>query len=199
MDTVLIAPSTKLTAFTLPPVTMPTRLATAVPRRLSASALVPWEKLIVIWLKLSVPAPTWKVSVAVVARSCLLPKTVACAIRSISESAWFTSSPRASRADWSVAPTLAACRARSRTRCKMACTSPRAPSAVWMTLMPSCALRTAILKPPTWLRSFSLIERPAASSAARLIRKPDESFSRLLESCPSVTVRFRYELNAATF
>jgi hypothetical protein len=33
--------------------------------------------------------------------------------------------------------------------------------------------------------------RPAASSAARLIRKPDDSFSSDLDICPSVTDRFR--------
>jgi hypothetical protein len=39
--------------------------------------------------------------------------------------------------------------------------------------------------------------RPAASSAARLMRKPEESFSSDLFICPSVTDRLRYELSAA--
>ncbi len=40
---------------------------------------------------------------------------------------------------------------------------------------------------------------PAASSAARLMRKPLESFSSDLLSCPSVVVRFRYAFIAAMF
>src|SRR5687768_2269969 len=39
--------------------------------------------------------------------------------------------------------------------------------------------------------------RPAASSAARLIRKPEESFSSDLLIWPSVTDRLRYALSAA--
>ena len=88
-------------------------------------------------------------------------------------------------------PLLAAWTARSRMRCRIECTSESAPSAVCTTEMPSWALRMATLVPPTCERRPSLMERPAASSAARLIRKPEESFSRLLAICPSVTVRFR--------
>ena len=49
-------------------------------------------------------------------------------------------------------------------------TSLSAPSAVCATLMPSCALRTATFRPPICERRPSLMDRPAASSAARLIR-----------------------------
>ena len=88
-------------------------------------------------------------------------------------------------------PELAFWTARSRMRWRMEVTSLRAPSAVWATEMPSWALRVATLRPPIWLRSDSLLTRPAASSAARLIRKPDDSFSSDLPRLPSVTERFR--------
>ncbi len=41
--------------------------------------------------------------------------------------------------------------------------------------------------------------RPAASSAARLMRKPEESFSRLLDIWLSVAERLRYAFIAAMF
>src|SRR5262245_59327470 len=63
--------------------------------------------------------------------------------------------------------------------------------------MPSCALRTATFRPLTCERSFSEMTRPAASSAARLIRKPEESFSSDFDIAVSLTVRLRYELIAA--
>src|SRR3954453_7611581 len=84
-------------------------------------------------------------------------------------------------------------------RCRIACDSVSAPSAVCTTDTPSCALRTATLRPPTWARRPSEIARPAASSAARLIRKPLDSFSNDLLICPSVTDRLRYEFCAAMF
>ncbi|CPU68074.1 Uncharacterised protein [Mycobacteroides abscessus] len=45
----------------------------------------------------------------------------------------------------------------------------------------------------------SAIDRPAASSAARLIRRPDDSFSSDLLWLFWVLVRFRYVLSAETF
>src|SRR3954466_2869097 len=84
-------------------------------------------------------------------------------------------------------------------RCRIACASVSAPSAVCTTDTPSCALRTATLRPPTWARRPSEIARPAASSAARLIRKPLDSFSSDLDICPSVMDRFRYAFCAAMF
>src|SRR5688500_17891596 len=65
--------------------------------------------------------------------------------------------------------------------------------------MASCALRTATLRPPTWARRPSEMLRPAASSAARLMRKPEDSFSSDLAMAPSVTERFRYAFMAAMF
>src|SRR5215212_10402660 len=79
----------------------------------------------------------------------------------------------------------------------MLCVSVSAPSAVCTTEMPSWVLRTATFRPPIWERRPSEMARPAASSAARLMRKPEESFSRDLLIWPSVTDRLRYALSAA--
>ena len=84
-------------------------------------------------------------------------------------------------------------------RCSIEWTSVRAPSAVCATEMPSWALRTPTLRPPTCERRPSEIARPAASSAARLMRKPLDSFSSDLDIWPCVTDRLRYELMASMF
>src|SRR3954447_4811758 len=63
--------------------------------------------------------------------------------------------------------------------------------------MPSWVLRAATLRPPICERRPSEMASPAASSAARLIRKPEDSFSSDLLICPSVTDRLRYALSAA--
>src|SRR5450830_243084 len=82
-------------------------------------------------------------------------------------------------------------------RCRIECVSLSAPSAVCTTEMPSWALRTPTLMPPICERMLSEIARPAASSAARLMRKPDESFSSDLLRLPCVVVRLRAALRAA--
>src|SRR6478609_7273251 len=65
--------------------------------------------------------------------------------------------------------------------------------------MPSWALRAATFRPLTCERRPSEIARPAASSAARLMRKPDDSFSSDLLRSFCVLDRLRYELTAAMF
>ena len=60
-----------------------------------------------------------------------------------------------------------------------------------LTETPSWVLRTATLRPPICERRPSEMARPAASSAARLMRKPLESFSRDLLIWPWVTDRLR--------
>src|SRR2546421_5432411 len=82
-------------------------------------------------------------------------------------------------------------------RCRIASDSPRAPSAVCTTLMPSWALRAATCRPPIWDCRPWLIDRPAASSAARLIRRPEDSFSSEFFMALSVEDRLRYALTAA--
>ena len=84
-----------------------------------------------------------------------------------------------------------ACTVSSRMRCRIACVSLSAPSAVWIIETPSWALRRPIFMPRICERIFSLIARPAASSAARLMRKPLESCSSALLILPPVTFRFR--------
>ena len=83
-------------------------------------------------------------------------------------------------------------------RFSMAWTSVSAPSAVCATEMPSWALRVACLSPEIWARRFWEMTRPAASSAARLMRNPEESFSRLLPIEVFVLDRLRQALKAAT-
>ena len=88
--------------------------------------------------------------------------------------------------------------ASSRIRWSMLWTSVSAPSAVWTIEMPSWAFRPAWLRPRTWARSFSLMARPAASSAARLMRRPEESFSTDLPKFTAVALRLRCALRAST-
>jgi hypothetical protein len=57
--------------------------------------------------------------------------------------------------------------------------------------MPSWALRVAWLRPPICARRPWLITRPEASSPARLMRVPEESFSRDLLIELSFIERFR--------
>jgi hypothetical protein len=67
---------------------------------------------------------------------------------------------------------FADCTASSRRRSSMPLTSPSAPSPVCTSEMPSSALRRAWSSERTCARSRSLIARPAASSAAVVMRRP---------------------------
>src|SRR4051812_20833784 len=64
--------------------------------------------------------------------------------------------------------------ARVRIRCKLSETELNALSAVCASEIPSLALRAAWLRPLIWLVIRSEMARPAASSLALLIRKPEE-------------------------
>ena len=64
--------------------------------------------------------------------------------------------------------------ARSRIRCKMAVDSSKAPSAVWLKEIASLALRTAWVKPLICESIRLVMDRPAASSMAELIRLPED-------------------------
>jgi hypothetical protein len=59
-------------------------------------------------------------------------------------------------------------------RCKVLDALPNAPSATCDKEIPSLALRAAWFRPRIWLVIRSLIAKPAASSLALLIRKPDD-------------------------
>src|SRR5262249_11341967 len=89
--------------------------------------------------------------------------------------------------------------ARSRTRCSIDCTSLIDPSAVWTSETASCAFRWAWSSPPTCDCSFWLIARPAASSAALLIRYPELRRSIESERCFEVLTRLRCAFIAAMF
>jgi len=135
-------------------------------------------------------APTWKFSVPAPLSSLVPLKFVDWAIRLSSSTRLSASVVMFSRA-LVLFESFAAWTPRSRRRCRIECTSVSAPSAVWTTLMPSWALRAATFRPPTWERRPSEIARPAASSAARLIRKPDDSFSSDLLRSFWVLLRLR--------
>ena len=65
----------------------------------------------------------------------------------------------------------------------------RYPSAVWMNEMPFCEFCAAMRRPRICDRIFSDTARPEASSPARLIRRPDESFSMSLSDCKVVQLQ----------
>jgi hypothetical protein len=80
----------------------------------------------------------------------------------------------------------------------MSVVAPSAPSAVWTTLTPSWELRTAKLMPRILLRRPSEIVSPEASSAAELIRYPDDNRANDLSVALSVRARVRCPPSAAT-
>src|SRR6478752_5323145 len=142
--------------------------------------------------------PTWKFVVALPPNRDTPLNLVLVSIRPISVcralNSWFREA-----CDWAFCVPLAYCTERSFMRCSMEWTSVRAPSAVWATEMPSWALRAPTLRPPTCERRPSEMARPDASSAARLMRKPEDSFSSDFDIWPCVTDRLRYELAASMF
>src|SRR5260221_6865173 len=85
---------------------------------------------------------------------------------------------------------FADCTASSRMRPRMLPTSPRAPSAVCTMLVAAFELRSATTYDRIWVFIRSLIARPAASSAAVLIRIPLDSLAKLDWRAPLVRVRF---------
>src|SRR3546814_3976348 len=62
----------------------------------------------------------------------------------------------------------------SRTRCRLLVSSCSADSAVCDSDTPSLALRTAWLRPLIWVVNRVAIARPAASSLALLMRRPED-------------------------
>ena len=64
--------------------------------------------------------------------------------------------------------------------------------------MPSWAFNLARFKPLIWLRIFSLIARPAASSAAVFILKPELSFAMDFSRLELLALSFEYVPNAPT-
>ncbi len=124
-------------------------------------------------------------------RSFWEPNEVVPAMRSISDRSCSISFCAAWRAAESDDAVLAAWTMRSRTRLSIEWTSFRAPSAVWTTLTPSWALRVAWRRPLTWARRPWLMTSPDASSAALLMRYPEDSFSRLFDNMVFVVAKLR--------
>src|SRR5262249_38854714 len=89
---------------------------------------------------------------------------------------------------------LRACTASSRMRCSESLTCDRAPSAVWASEMPSLALRIATFMPLTWALMRWAMARPAASSLAELIRRPDDRRCIEVASEPWDWSRLRWAL-----
>jgi len=100
----------------------------------------------------------------------LWPNFVVLLMLSISPASWSNSAWAAATAPASWEPELFAWTASTFMRCRIESTSVRAPSAVCTTLMPSCAFLTAWDRPPICACRPWLMLRPAASSAALLMR-----------------------------
>src|SRR6185369_5456216 len=93
---------------------------------------------------------------------------------------------------------LAACTESSRIRCSRSPEDCRAPSAVWDSEMPSLALRRAWSRPRIWEVKRSEIARPAASSLALLIRKPEDRRCREVAREDWEVLRLRWAFSEAT-
>src|SRR4029079_16044778 len=89
--------------------------------------------------------------------------------------------------------------ASSRMRCMASPTFDRAPSAVCDSEMPSLALRIATFMPRTWEFMRSAMARPAASSLAELMRRPEDRRCMDVESEPCDVSRLRCALSEAMF
>ena len=142
-------------------------------------------------------APTWKVTVGVPESSVIPLNFVSEPMRAIS---WPSEATSFSIEVLSLAESVPFLywTASSRTRPSMLCTSWSEPSAVCTSEIASCALRWAWPRPPIWARSFSEMASPAASSAARLIRKPEARRSIDFADCAEVFTSCRWALNAST-
>ena len=143
-------------------------------------------------------APTWNTPEYEPSSSFVPLKFVVVEMRVSSSLSWLTSFWMFAFALSFRLPELEAWTDRSRMRCRMEVLVLSAPSAVCTTEMPSWVLRTACFMPPICERRPSEMARPAASSAARLMRKPEERRSSDLLIWSLVTDRLRYEFSAAT-
>src|SRR3984893_10829569 len=119
-------------------------------------------------------------------------------MRLISDDSWSISDLIAPRSEaWRVS--LPPWTVSSRIRWRMEAVSLSAPSPDRIREIPSWALLEAWCRPAVWARSFSLMVRPAASSAALLMRMPLDSFATLLEYARPVVDRLRWALRASRF
>jgi len=83
-------------------------------------------------------------------------------------------------------------------RCRLDAMVLMAPSAVCSREMPSLALRAAWFRPRIWLVKRSEMARPAASSRALLMRRPEDSRCREVARALCPTLRWRCALSDIT-
>ena len=143
-------------------------------------------------------APTWNAWLVNEPLSSLVPlNEVSLETRSISAFSCWASAFSAAR---SVAELVALrdCTASSRMRCRLLPISPIAPSAVCDSEMPSLALRAAWSMPRIWVVKRSEMARPAASSLALLMRRPEDRRCRLVASSAPDADRLRCALSDIT-
>ena len=74
-----------------------------------------------------------------------------------------------------------------------------APSAIWSIALPCSAFEAACVSARLCVRSLLAIDRPAASSAARLIRSPELNFRMLLSTAMLLMKMLRDAVSAPTF
>src|SRR5690606_23244650 len=84
-------------------------------------------------------------------------------------------------------------------RCRLLVTSCRAPSVVCASEMPSFALRTAWFRPLICVVMRLEIARPAASSFALLMRRPEDRRCSEVASALLEVVRLRWAFSDITF
>ncbi len=132
-------------------------------------------------------APTWKFWLAKEPSRSFTPlNAVVWATRSISALSCCTSLSRAARS-LALLVALSDCTDSSRMRCRLFVTSWRAPSPVCASEIPSFALRAAWFKPLICDVKRSAMARPAASSFALLMRRPeDRRCSAMASALPDV-------------
>ena len=183
------------------PLTAP--LETAVPVTSAANLTLPSEALEASTSELMpmvwpASAPIWNRAPENLPSSRLVPlKLVWRETRSISSTSCLTSASSASRSVVELVA-LADCTASSRMRCRLLPISTIAPSAVWASEMPSLALRTATSRPRIWVVKRSEMARPAASSLALLMRRPEDRRWMLVASEAPLVFRLRCALSDIT-
>ncbi len=136
-------------------------------------------------------APIWKACAWNVPSSSLVPLKLVCsATRWISAFNSCTSAFSAWRSE-SELVALRDCTDSSRMRCRLLPISVSAPSAVCASEMPSLALRAAWFMPRIWVLKRSEIARPAASSLALLMRRPEDRRWMLVARLVPLVFRLR--------
>src|SRR6185312_4185534 len=190
---------------------MPSTLAIAASRVASALLATPVETLklatervevvtldsdrLIVWPSL---APTWILMVAALpdtAKIFLPLKLVWSPMRLISSRRWVISFWMEARSVLVLVP-LAACTVNWRMRCRLSLTWPSALSAVCEIEMPSFALRWAWDRPVICEPMRLAMAWPAASSAAELMRRPDDRRSIAVCRAPWERVRFCWPIRA---